>query len=245
MRRLFGLLVLTAGLSSAGTIDSVNRNILDDNRFDDPLHGYCAGTEQCMDNEINSPTSVNPPSLFGFTISPAAATESQLLIDFLEPNNEAHFPVTMTGTYPGTAALFSASAWTTGDLAPFLGITASPANPIGAFIPDSADPGATGFFVYQLTITPGAPGVPLHDPAMPNVSPLQTITSGGIPLGAYIVGFLNIGTTGAPTWEATANSGAILETSAGSPVPEPRTTVAMIVGSLLMVFVFRKKAITE
>jgi hypothetical protein len=47
--------------------------------------------------------------------------------------------------------LFSTTAWTTGTLADFLGITASPDNPIGAFLPatQALDPGATGFFVYQ------------------------------------------------------------------------------------------------
>src|SRR5215472_14510661 len=40
----------------------------------DPLHGYCAGVGQCVDNGTNSPTSTNPPSNFGFTISPGPQT---------------------------------------------------------------------------------------------------------------------------------------------------------------------------
>jgi hypothetical protein len=231
MRRLFGLLVLTAGLSSAGTIDSASRNLFDDNIFDDPLHGYCAPpATQCIDLGSNSPTSINPPSNFGFTVNTGPLTGT-LLLDFLEPNNQANAPVTVTGTFSGTATLFSGTAWTSGNLATFLGITASDDNPIGNYIPDSAAPGATGLFVYQLSV----PSVTLQGVANPNVSPLENI-SGGLPQGTYIVGFLN---TGTPPFIATANSGAILETAA--PVPEPRTSVAMIVGSLLMALVFRKK----
>jgi len=138
----------------------------------DPLHGYCAPAgAQCIDNGSNSPTSLNPPSDFGFTVDPGPATGVTLLIDVLEPNNEAHAPVPITGTYSGTAGLFNATPWTSGDLATFLGISASPANPIGAFLPDV---GATGFFVYQLSISPVG-GVTLQAPSNPNVNPIENV----------------------------------------------------------------------
>src|SRR5215469_4401962 len=154
----------------------------------DPLHGYCAGAAQCIDNGTNSPTNLNPPLDFGFTVSPGPATGSTLLLDVLEPNNEAHAPVPITGTFSGTAGLFSATPWTSGMLDAFLGISASPANPIGAYLPSTQalDPGATGFFVYQVSFA----GVTLQDAANPNVSPLYNI-SPDLALGAYIVGFLN------------------------------------------------------
>jgi hypothetical protein len=120
-----------------------------------------------------------------------------------------------------------------------LGISASPANPIGAFLPDPADPGATGFFVYQLSIAP-AGGVTLQGPADPNVSPLENI-SGSIPLGTYIVAFLNEGTSSAPSWIATANSGAILETFE-SPIPEP-SSIILLGSAALGVFTLRKRKI--
>src|SRR5215471_2234552 len=102
----------------------------------DPLHGYCAPAgAQCIDNGSNSPTSLNPPSDFGFTVDPGPATGVTLLIDVLEPNNEAHAPVPITGTYSGTAGLFNATPWTSGALDAYLGISASPNNPIGAFLP--------------------------------------------------------------------------------------------------------------
>ena len=209
-----------------------------------PLHGYCAGVGQCVDNGSNSPTTINPPSNFGFTISGGPITGSTLLLDFLEPNNQANAPVAITGTYSGTASLFSATAWTSGDLDAFLGISASPNNPIGAFLPDPVDPGATGFIVYQLSISPIG-GVTLQSPSNPNVDPLENIT-GGIPLGTYIVGFLNQGTAGSPNWSATANSGAILEeTPPGSTrgtVPEPSSLILLGSVTLGSAILLKRKA---
>ena len=119
----------------------------------DPLHGYCAGAGQCIDNGTNSPTTNNPPVNFGFTISPGPQTGT-LLLDVLEPNNEAHpASFAITGSNSGTASLFSATPWTSGQLDAYLGISASPTNPIGAYLPSTQalDPGATGFFVYQVS----------------------------------------------------------------------------------------------
>jgi PEP-CTERM motif len=194
----------------------------------DPLHGYCApAATQCIDNGTNSPTTANSPNNFGFTVSPGPAS-GDLFLDILTPNNEAHGPsYAITGTLPGTATLFSATAWTGGDLDTYLGISASPNNPIGAYLPSTKllDPSATGFFVYQVDL--GA--TTLQGPSNPNLSPLENI-SGGIPLASYLVGFLNEGTACSPDWIATANSGAIFETSA-PPVPEPSSIV--LLGSVM------------
>jgi hypothetical protein len=184
--------------------------------LDDPLHGYCGGAGQCIDNGTNSPTTNNPPINFGFTVSPGPASGSSFLIDVLVPNNEpAPSSFALTGTLSGTATLFSATPWTSGFLDTYLGISASPSNPIGAYLPSTQalDPGATGFFVFQVNL--GA--ATLQGPSNPNVSPLENI-SPGLPLASYIVGFLNEGTAGAPNWVATANSGAIFETR-GVPGP--------------------------
>ena len=196
------------------------------------LHGYCAGTLQCTDNGTNSPTSMNPPSMFGFTTSPGPTTGG-LFVDILVPNNEVTNPSSMSfalsGTLTGTATLFNSSAWTSGQLDAYLGTPiagAKPANPIGAYLPSTQtlDPGATGFFVYQANLGSAT----LQSPSNPNSSPLETLGS-GLPLASYIVGFLNEGASG---YQATANSGAIFETSSpsGPGVPEPASLLLLATG---------------
>ncbi len=198
--------------------------------IDDPLHGYCGGAGQCADNGTNSPTSINPPSNFGFTVSPGPAS-GDFLVEVLAPNNEAHpASFAVSGTLSGTATLFNATPWTSGDLASYLGISASPANPIGAYLPSTQglDPGATGFFVYQV----GLGSTTLQGANNPNLSPLENI-SPALSLASYIVAFLNEGTANNPDWIATANSGAIFETDSPPPsVPEPATFT--LLGSALM-----------
>ena len=187
------------------------------------LHGYCAPPTQCVDNNTNSPTSTNPPSMFGFTTSPGP-TSGDLWLDVLVPNNEdlspAKLSFALTGTLPGTATLVSPSAWTSGQLDSYLKISASPTNPIGAYLPSTQklDPSASGFFVYQVNLGTTT----LQSPSKPNMSPLENI-SPGVPLASYIVGFFNEGTASNPSFQATANSGAIFETASppSTPVPEP------------------------
>jgi hypothetical protein len=60
----------------------------------------------------------------------------------------------------------------------------------------------------------------------PNVSPLLNI-SPGIPLASYLVGFLN---EGGGNIVATADSGAIFETSAAVSTPEPNSLVLLGTG---------------
>jgi PEP-CTERM motif-containing protein len=219
MRR--GVLLLTAALLLQGSPSYAAPA--------DPLHGFCWGaTPACIDNGTNTPTSSNPPH-FGFTISPGPQT-GDFRVDVLVPNDQALVPgFSVTGTQggatntlplSGTATLFSLTAWTSGQLDAYLGISASPTNPIGAFLPSTQtyDPGATGFFVYQVDLGTNR----LQDNPSPLLGPLLNI-SPGLPLGTYIVGFLDTGIVAA-NWVATANSGAILVT--GRRVPEP--------GSLLL-----------
>ena len=115
MRRptLVAALLLLAGASLPARADTVV--------LDDPLHGYCAGAGQCIDNGINSPTTSNPVN-FGFTVSPGPAS-GDFVVDVLVPNNVAlPSSFAITGTLSGTANLRSMVPWTSGNLAPYLGM---------------------------------------------------------------------------------------------------------------------------
>src|SRR5262245_58111260 len=90
----------------------------------DTLHGYC--DNGCIDNGTNSPSN-GQPSNFGFTVSPGPKT-GNLTIDILIPNNlgSGLGPFSITGTLSGSATLFNTTAWTSGFLDAYLGISASP-----------------------------------------------------------------------------------------------------------------------
>ena len=156
------------------------------------------------------------------------------MVDILTPDNVAAGPsFTLTGP-SGTATLVPGippGPWTSGFLAGYLGLSASPANPIGAYLPSTQalDPGATGFNVYAANLGP----ITLQDASNPNVSPLENITSGVLPAGSYIVAFLNEGTAAAPDWVATANSGAIFETAGPRPPSLPEPPSLALLGSAL------------
>jgi hypothetical protein len=207
------------------------------------LHGFCSLGSTCLDNNTNSPTSVNPP-VFAFAASPGPATGT-LWIDILVPNNvglgslPASFGI--SGYLTGTATLVNTTPWTSGFLDTYLNISASPSNPIGAYLPATQgfQPTATGFFVFQANVgsnitlpgpsTIGAPGQDTY------LSQLDL----GLATGSYIVAFLQ--QSGA--YGATANSGAILETGPPPPpgVPEPATWGMMIAGFGTAGFALRRR----
>ena len=102
----------------------------------------------------------------------------------------------------------------------------SPTQPIGAYLPSTVvlDPGATGFFVYEVDLGTNR----LQDNPSPLLGPLLNISQ-TLPLASYIVAFLNTGSATAPNWIATANSGAIFETGRGR-VPEPSSMLLLGAG---------------
>lgn len=220
----------------------------------DALHGFCWGaTPTCIDNGTNTPTGSIMPN-FGFTAS-SGPEFGDFRIDILVPNNISganglSFGVTGSqgGLFnnlalSGTASLFSASAWTSGNLASFLGLgSASPTNPIGAFLPSTQalDPGALGYFIYQLDLGLNT----LQSNPQASSGPLLSLGN-VLPEASYIVGFLDTGFL-APSWTATANSGAILET--GTPpraVPEPSSLITMGAGLLLLGYMARRRFVKD
>ena len=192
----------------------------------DPLHGRRDGTgpTTCVDLGGNTPLGSNS-TMFGFTISPGPQT-GDLFLDILLPNNYSSpplsFSITENPSTSLTANQFSPTAWTSGFLDTYLGISASPSNPIGAYLPNTQvlDSGATGFYVYQVNVgtltisaNPGAANGPNFGLPIP-----------ALPSGAYIVAFCGTGCTKPDV--ATANSGALLVNYETVPpeqiyVPEP------------------------
>lgn len=211
--------------------------------IEDPLHGYCQFG--CFDNGTNSPTYQDPIKEFGFTISPVGPKTGELVLEILVPNNEVgvdpnllSFNITGIKTLYGvnsavnvTATLYSSTAWmgTSGNTNPTLATylnkkNASPTNPLGAYLPSTQerDPGATGFFVYQVSLGQTT----LKGPNYPNESPKLDLTE-SLPNASYIVAFLNTGKDAKPYWIATANSGAIF-----AKVPEPASLALLSAGLL-------------
>ncbi|GAA3893174.1 hypothetical protein GCM10022276_10460 [Sphingomonas limnosediminicola] len=195
------------------------------------LHGFCSLAAPCTDNGTNTPTGVNP-TVFSFAASGKAATGT-LLIDILVPNNvAAPGSFTISGALLGistyTASLVSPTAWTLGQLDSYLGITASPTNPIGAYLPTTLtyQPGTTGFYVYQANVG-SRTLLGQSDVGKAGQDAYLMELSQALAQGSYIVGYLSQ----SGQYGATANSGAILQTSPPPPaVPEPATWAMMLLG---------------
>jgi len=202
------------------------------------LHGWCGSgtTSTCIDNGTNSPTPLNPLGSFGFTSSPPNETGTLTIAVLVPDTNTGLSGFAISGAASATATLFSTTAWTSGQLDAYLGISASPTNPIGAYLPSTQvlDPAAGGFFVYLADVgtqTLAGPGGP----------PNQLFDIGGLPLASYLIGFVDMGAGGI---EATANSGAIFICPSTDPdcgggggggggtVPEP--TTLLILGSAVL-----------
>ena len=185
------------------------------------LHGFCTTSDVgCVDNQTNTPTVLDPPD-FGFWVSPGPQT-GDVWVDLLIPDtisNPSSRSFTMSGPLDGgtsgKATLVSTTPWTSGQLDTYLGISASPTNPIGAY----GAGGVTGYFVYQAN---------LGSIALPKSGSNSGLLQLGqmIPIDSYIVAFQNQ----SGSWDATANSGAILETTTAGVIPEPATWAMMLLG---------------
>src|SRR5215467_1925244 len=116
----------------------------------DALHGFCSG---CSGGE----TVAGPLSDFGFWDA-GKYNRGTYFIDILVPNNGASGAPSATYTISwagsGKAALFSSTAWTSGKLDNYLGINASPTNPLSAWLhaTQASDPKAMGYWVFQANL---------------------------------------------------------------------------------------------
>jgi hypothetical protein len=221
--------------------------------IDDPLHGCIIGTS-CTDNGTVTPTTTNPLPNFTFTISPGPNT-GDFLVDILVPNDvpgagTESYSISATNAGPINTSTIAATGatlkgnWTTGGLGAFLGLTlggGSPNNNITAWLPyvqSHGDPGATGFYVYQVDLGNNQ----LQGPANPTV-PVLTLSGSSLPLASLLAGFLGNGTTFGNSTEfiSTANSGAIFEAD-GPPAGAPEPSSVLLLGTFVAgALVLKKK----
>lgn len=176
--------------------------------LDDPLHGYffVDGVFQSPDNGTVTPLTTNPPTNFGFYVSPAAQTGT-LILDILTPDTSSPLgSIGITGTITGTATLFSSTPWSSGDLAAYLGIPS--ASPPNKFNPWSSYSNPPGYFIDQANLGTE----PLQKDSL---STMSLTLSSALPIDSIIVAFLEQpdGTIG------TANSGALFEGIKPTPLP--------------------------
>lgn len=203
-----------------------------------PLHAFCYGsTPSCSDNGTVTPTSDTSPN-FGFWISKGPTT-GLFAVAVLVPNNYTTAPDSYTinwtiGGNPATADSFvapeSSTAWTSGSLQNYLGISASPNNPLSAWLgsTQSVDPGATGYDVYFAFLNYAT----LEPKKHRLDGPLLSIS--GLQLGSVVAGFLGVPNpcTEGVDISATAPSGALFEDGGTPPVatPEPGALVLFAAG---------------
>src|SRR5262249_15425804 len=148
---------------------------------------------------------------FGFWSAAMGGLSGAYTIDVLTPDNGGAAPsgtsFMISGGATGTASLFKTTAWTSGALDSYLGISAQPNNPLSAWLPatNTVDPKAMGYWVFQA---------PLGNHTLGTSSGTGPVLQLGsfIPQGSVIVAFLDTGSKGI---SATANSSALF--AAGVP----------------------------
>jgi hypothetical protein len=181
----------------------------------DALHGFCT-TVTCSDNGAITPVSTGTFT-FGFYDSGGPATGDDLLV-ILSPTTLSSGQL---ATGLGTAT--SAGTWTSGQLDAFLGLSAQPTNPFGAYGGSTGlDAGATSFNVYTLDL--GTQTLEAQAGELSN--PLFSVS--GLPNGVFILDFL---TTDSGTI-ATANSAALQTVGGTVGTPEPSGLILLGTGLL-------------
>jgi hypothetical protein len=190
----------------------------------DALHGFCTNVT-CNDNGAITPVPTNNPS-FGFWDAGGPATGTDIIVVLSLTNlgsSIALNPTNVAGS-PATSATLLGTQWTSGFLDTFLGLGAQPNNPFNNYGGATGlDPGATGFFVYELNLGTQTVQAQANDLNGPLFS------ANNLPLGTFILDFVD------PPGIGTANSAAL------QVVPEPGTLALLVAGLLGLAGLARRK----
>jgi hypothetical protein len=222
-------LALVAGSAQADTLD--------------PLHGYIWNSTDTATSatESGGVTPLGSAVDFGFDISPGPQTGTQYLAIVLPGTATSSFsiltrgpsPTTFSTTQEGAAGAFTGPSSTTtlegflSTFVPRIG-TASPNNPIGSL--EAVDVGTTSFTVYLANLGMET----LADNGCVGASTAcgedLTISGGSLPMGAFIVSYLD---TGATKVVGPANSGDLFVGQlAATPLPGAAWLMAGGLGGL-------------
>jgi hypothetical protein len=206
------------------------------------IHTLCVSpTPDCQDNGSITPVTDNTPN-FGFEEKGGSDT-GHFYLQVLIPDNVLNgdsLSMTIDGVNTSIASqtpgVFNTTAWTSGQLDTYLGISASPTNPIGAYLPLTQfyQPSATGYFVYQYDF--GTVSFGSNDPTFS--------TNFQLPIGTVINGFFHIADCDQKCWLATPNSQSLIISDPNHPpppLPEPATLSLFGAGLLGFRFLKRKR----
>jgi hypothetical protein len=246
-----GALLLGFGVAAAFLPIAAQADVIDD-----PLQARCIPASDCSDfsqggNSVILNTNANPNFYFR-KVGNGIPDVGHLYLDVLVPDkaagaNSLSISLDCTvacGNGSANGTLVNSTAWTSGFLDAYLGINASPANPISAWLnltQNFADPSTDGYFVYKLDF--GAIDFSGCNQATGAGCPNFSALLGNLPLGTVIAGFMSYSCHGGhdTCWLATANSEALLLGGPHDDVPEPVTLSLFGVGLVAMGAVGRRR----
>lgn len=213
--------------------------------YADTLHGSCVSpTAPCSDNGTITPMGTNPPH-FSFSYSGSHATNSDLWLIGLVPDNEnTGFSLTLAGTNTAdpsaTGSLFSKTEWNSGALQNYLTAFTWPNgtnHPLSAYQSGATKLGLTapnGYFVYLFNF-----GLFDYKTAPPD--PEFSVSSGTVPQGMLFLGVQTNADN--KVIVDTPNSGTLIEAKSMSTVPEPGSLLLLGSGAIGLAGVLRRKLV--
>jgi hypothetical protein len=211
--------------------------------YADALHGYCVSpAARCNDNRTITPTGDNPP-YFAFSYSGSHATNSELwLIGLVPDNKNTGFGLTLAGTNTtdpsATGSLFSKTEWNSGTLQHYLTFFSWPHgvdHPLSAYQDGAKSAGLNapnGYFAYLFDFG-------LFDYKTATGDPEFSVSKGAVPQGML---FLEVqANADHRVLVDTPNSPTLIETKTMSTVPEPGSMLLLGSGLIGTAGVLRRK----